>query len=68
MAYVETSFKSKAALKRAVAAGRKLSVFQPAGIGSVPTNGRVTIEGPNYAMHTWYGGATMKNGIIVKVS
>ena len=68
MAYTEVNFKTKKALKEAVAAGKKIGVYQPGGIGTVPTNGDVTLEGPHYpAPHTWYATATLKDGVIVKV-
>ncbi len=65
--YASSSFKTKKALKEAVAAGRKIEVFQPAGIGTVPTDGKVCVEGPNFQMHTWYAEVTLKDGVIVKV-
>lgn len=68
--YTSTNFKSKKALKEAVAAGEKVSVFQPNNIFNtpVPTNGEVTLEGPHYPKpHTWYAQAELKDGYIVKV-
>jgi len=69
MAYTDVNFKTKKALKDALAAGRRLTVFQPGPFGgSLPANGNVTLEGPHYpAPHTWYANATLENGIIVKV-
>ncbi len=33
-----------------------------------PINGTVTIEGPHYPQpHSWYGVATIKDGVVVKV-
>jgi hypothetical protein len=68
MAYVHPNFKTKKALKEALAAGREVTVFQP-GLGTVPHNGKVTLEGPHYpAAHTWYGTATIVDGRLTKVS
>lgn len=65
MAYTDRNFKSKAELKRAIAKGDSIGVFNPSGVFAVPSNGTVNIEGPHYpAMHTWYGTATLSNGII----
>lgn len=68
MAYVHPNFKSKKALKEALASGERVDVFQP-GLGTVPHNGTVTIEGPHYPKpHTWYGIATIVDGKLTKVS
>jgi hypothetical protein len=69
MAYTETNFKTKKAVKEAIAAGKKLRVFQPGPFAnSVPTNGVVFLEGPHYpAAHTWYAKGTLKDGFLVKV-
>jgi hypothetical protein len=68
--YCEKSFETKKALKEAVAAGKKLSVFQPNNFFNVnpPENGTTTLEGPNFKMHKWYAKVTLENGVIVKVS
>lgn len=93
MAYVSPNFKSKKALKDAVAARvaweaqvrdlsipesrishslanpvpAEVTVFEP-GLGTVPVNGFVSLEGPHYpAPHTWYAEGTMRNGKLVKV-
>ncbi len=67
MAYVSKNPKSKADLKRRIADGEQFTVFQP-GLGTVPENGTVSIEGPHFPKpHTWYGTATMKDGKIIKV-
>ena len=64
MAYTDRNFKSKKALKDAVAAGESIGVFSP-GPFSAPSNGVVTLEGPHYpAAHTWYATATLADGII----
>lgn len=69
--YTTTNFKSKKALKEAIAAGRKISVYQPNGdmFGvTPPTNGSVTLEGPHYPEpHRWYATARLENSVIVSV-
>jgi hypothetical protein len=65
--YTTENFKSKKALKEALAKGEKVTVFTP-GLGTVPQNGRVSLEGPHYPKpHTWYAEGTMENGVLVKV-
>ena len=68
MAYTDRNFKTKKALKEAVANGEQVTVYQPGGMFPCPKNGPVTLEGPHYPQpHTWYAQATLKDGIIVKV-
>lgn len=67
MTYVSPNFKSKAALKRAIAEGEHVSVFQPS-LGTIPHNGIVYLEGPHYPEpHKWYAQGTMENGKLVRV-
>jgi len=67
MAYVHPNFKSKKALKDALKEGKSIDVYQP-GIGSVPVNGRIAVEGPHYPEpHRWYAECTMKDGKLVSV-
>jgi hypothetical protein len=58
-------------VKDAIAAGEKITVYQPNGdlTGTVvPRDGRVFLEGPHYPKpHTWYGEGTMKDGYLVKI-
>jgi len=67
--YTHTNFKSKKALKDAVAAGQKVTVYQPGPFGgSEPRDGSVALEGPHYPQpHRWYATATLKDGVVVKV-
>ena len=67
--YTTTNFKTKKALKEAVAAGRKLGYYQPGPFGGTEkTDGDIFLEGPHYpAPHTWYAQAVVKDGYIVKV-
>ena len=65
--YVMPNFKTKKALKEALSEGREIQVFQP-GIGTVPDNGTVYIEGPHYPEpHKWYAQGTMKDGKLISV-
>jgi len=70
--YVSPNFKTKKALKEAIAAGKIVEVFQPnamPGSPPVPTNGTVFLEGPHYPEpHRWYAKGTMKDGRLVKIS
>lgn len=69
--YTTTNYKTKKELKEAVAAGKRVTVFQPnADITGAyaPTEGMVTLEGPHYpAPHRWYAEAWLDNGQIVRV-
>lgn len=67
MAYVSPNFKTKKALKEAVARGDQVTVFSP---GPFPPNknGRETIEGPHYPEpHKWYASVDVENGVVTKV-
>lgn len=64
--YTETNFKSKKALKEALAAGKQISTFQPGGMFPAKTDGQIALEGPHYPEpHRWYASATVKGGVIV---
>ena len=69
--YTVTNFKTKKALKEAVAEGRNVTFYQPGGIfegDEGMQNGIIFLEGPHYpAPHSWYAEATVKDGKIVKV-
>jgi hypothetical protein len=66
MAYTRTNYKSKAALKRALADGETVEVFQPGPFGPDVRDGRVSLEGPHYPeAHRWYASATVKDGAVV---
>jgi len=67
MAYVDPNFKTKKALKEAIAAGKHVTVFSP---WRYPTAFmRIeTIEGPHYPEpHKWYARVLVVNGIVTKV-
>jgi hypothetical protein len=65
--YTIPNFRTKKALKDALKANATVRVFQP-GIGEVPVNGTVYLEGPHYPEpHSWYAQGTMKDGKLVSV-
>ena len=65
--YVEPNFKSKKALKEAVKAGEKVTVFSP-GPFPAPTQGRTSVEGPHYPEpHRWYASVEVTDGVVTKV-
>jgi len=65
--YTRPNFKTKKALKEAVAGGEKVTVFAP-GLGTPRYNGTETVEGPHYPQpHTWYAQVEMEDGFVVKV-
>lgn len=65
--YTQINFKTKKALKEAVAAGQDVQIFSP-GPFIAPTEGKVFLEGPHYpAMHTWYAEAMLEQGKVVSV-
>lgn len=67
MAYVSGNPKTKKELKERIATGKNVEVYCP-GIGQVPLNGRVSLEGPHYPLpHKWYAEGTMKDGRLVSV-
>lgn len=66
--YTTKNFKTKKALKEAVAAGEKIGLFNPGPFGSPPRDGSCTCEGPHYPKpHTWYAQVTLKDGYIISV-
>lgn len=67
--YTSRNFKTKAELKRALAAGERITYFQPGPFGgNEPRDGTIYLEGPHYpAAHTWYAEAKAVNGVIIKV-
>lgn len=65
--YTDFNYRTKKALKQAIADGKQVTVYQP-GIGTMPLNGAVYIEGPHYpAPHTWYAQGELKDGVLTKV-
>lgn len=65
--YCDPNFRTKKALREAVAAGEYVAVFS-SGPFPCPTEGTVCVEGPHYPRpHTWYAKVRVKNGRVVKV-
>ena len=65
--YTEINFKTKKALKEALASGREIRCFSP-GPFHCPEQGRVTLEGPHFPEpHRWYAVADVQDGVIVRV-
>ena len=67
--YTVTNYKTKKSLKVAVAAGERVTYYQPGPFaGNEPDNGTIFLEGPPYPeAHKWYAQATVKDGAITKV-
>jgi hypothetical protein len=71
--YTTTNFKSKKALKDAVAGGKTIGVYQPNDMFGNPKaspefSGTAAVEGPHYpAAHTWYSTVTIEKGKIIAV-
>jgi hypothetical protein len=65
--YASINFKTKKALKEAVAKGEHVTVFAP-GLGEPKRNGVEIIEGPWYPEpHRWYAQVSVLDGRIVNV-
>lgn len=65
--YTEINFKTKKALKEAVASGQEVRIYAP-GLGTPKTDGTEFLEGPHYpAPHSWYAQVTMRDGKVIKV-
>ena len=65
--YATTNYKTKKALREAVAGGAVVRIYSP-GMGTPKNNGSESLEGPHFpASHTWYAQVEMRDGIIVKV-
>ena len=67
--YTYENFKTKKALKEAVANGEKIAIYQPGPFGGDdPDEGTFCVEGPHYPEpHRWYATVEVKDGFIVKV-
>jgi hypothetical protein len=67
--YTDVNYRTKKELKGAVAAGERVTVYQPGPFGGQPPKtGKITLEGPHYPEpHRWYAEAWLENGYIVKV-
>jgi hypothetical protein len=70
MAYVSPNYKTKKALKEAVASGKHVEVFQPNNVFGVTFDGEgsTAVGGPHYPEpHKWYAQVSYKNGVVTKV-
>ena len=68
--YTSINFKTKTALKRAIAAGREVTVYQHNEMfgKEPPQEGQVFLEGPHSpAAHTWYAQGFLEKGVLVRV-
>lgn len=67
--YTSKNFKTKKALKEAIAKGERITVYQPGPFGgNVPSDGKVYLEGPHYPEpHKWYAQGTLVNGYLTSV-
>lgn len=65
--YVDPNFKTKKALKEAIAAGKTVYAYSP-GPFPCPNTGEVSVEGPHYPQpHTWYARVRVEDGVVTKV-
>ena len=65
--YASTNFRTKKALREAVAAGQEVTLTAP-GLGSPKENGTEYVEGPWYPEpHRWYAQVEMKDGKVARV-
>ena len=65
--YVSPNYKTKKALKKALAEGVAVYAFSP-GPFPCPENGKVAVEGPHYPEpHRWYATVEVKDKYVVKV-
>ncbi len=71
--YIRPNFKTKKALKDAVKAGQRVTIFQPNQMFPSPQTapnytGVAYVEGPHYPLpHKWYAEVGLDNGVIVEV-
>lgn len=67
MAYVDPNFKTKKELLEALTSGKNVNVYLP-GLGSIPANGKIYLEGPHYPQpHRWYALGIMANGKLTSI-
>ena len=67
--YLDRSYKTKKALKEAIAAGKEVTVYgmNPFGSTAVPDGEGHTLVGPGPYDRKWYAQITVKDGAITKV-
>lgn len=65
--YCETNYRTKKALREAVARGVEVRLISP-GDFKPATNGTEFVEGPHAPEpHTWYAEVVMRDGLVLKV-
>jgi hypothetical protein len=65
--YVSPNFKTKKALKEAVASGKQVSIYSP-GPFPAKTDGVEFVEGPHFPEpHKWYAKVEVKQGMVTRV-
>jgi hypothetical protein len=68
MAYTRVNYKTKKALKDAVASGDRVAVFNTMTGATIENAPREYVEGPHYPeAHKWYAAVKIENGIVTKV-
>ncbi len=68
--YISPNLKSKAAVKRALAEGVNISIYQPGPFGGNEPDNAVglAVEGPHFPEpHKWYGQVTVVDGAVVSI-
>lgn len=67
--YTTTNFKTKKALREAIANGEAVTYYQPGPFGGKePKDGTIFLEGPHYPEpHRWYAEAIARDGKIIRV-
>jgi hypothetical protein len=66
MAYARENFRSKKALKEALAAGKVVEVYQPGPFGPSVKDGTAFLEGPHFPeAHRWYASCQVKGGVVI---
>ena len=67
--YVEGNPRTKKQLRDWIAAGKRLTAFQPGPYADkAPKFGEVSVEGPHFPEpHRWYARVVLDNGIITEV-
>ena len=68
MAYTVVNFRTKKALREAVAdpCGSPVAVYQPGPFGPTVKDGTAVIEGPHFPeAHRWYAQVEVADGVIV---
>ena len=67
--YTDTNFKTKKALREAIASGQRVTLYAPGlAIREPKTDGTEYVEGPHYPQpHRWYAQVEMRDGVVVRV-